>query len=272
MSTPDTSPSAFDVRNLTFGYGDTDILSDVGFSVKSGDFLGIIGPNGSGKSTLLNLLSGTLKPRSGEIQLNGHSLGSISRKEIARSVAVVPQETTATFGFTAAQVVLMGRSPHLGRLSLEGKGDVDIARDAMTATDTWPLRDRRLNEISGGEKQRVVIARALAQEARTLLLDEPTSALDIRHQVGIYNLLRRLHAQGGRTIVLVSHDLNLSARACTRLMLLDKGRIVCYGPPEAVLREDILSRVYGTELHVRKDHHTGAPTVITPLEEMVSQV
>ena len=198
VGSPDSAPAALEARDVAFGYGHAEVLSDVSFRVERGEFLGIIGPNGSGKSTLLSLLAGTTQPRRGEILLDGCPLADITRRDVARQVAVVPQETTSTFGFTALQVVIMGRSPHLSRLSLEGRKDMEIARAAMEATDTWELRDRRLTEISGGEKQRVIIARALAQEAGVLLLDEPTSALDIRHQVGIYKLLRRLRRDGGQ--------------------------------------------------------------------------
>jgi iron complex transport system ATP-binding protein len=185
---------------------------------------------------------------------------------VARQIAVVPQETTFTFAFTGLEVVLMGRSPHLGRFSLEGPDDVEIARQSMEATDSWHLRSRRMDEVSGGEKQRIVVARALAQQPAILLLDEPTTSLDIRHQADIYRLLRKFHDEGGLTIMLVSHDLNLSARACERLILLDEGNIRSDGPPEAVIEARTLSEVYDTELRVHTDPLTGAPVVITPLD------
>lgn len=266
MSTYPKEVPALEAERVTFRYGANLVLSNVSFSVHPGEFVGIIGPNGSGKSTLLRLLSGTLHPASGLIRLGRRPLRDISRRDVARQIAVVPQETTFTFAFTALEVVLMGRSPHLGRFSLEGPEDVEIARQSMEATDTWHLRARRMDEVSSGEKQRIVVARALAQEAAILLLDEPTTALDIRHQADIYRLLRRLHDEGGLTIMLVSHDLNLSARACERLVLLDDGTLRSDGPPEKVIEAKTLSQVYQTDLQVHTDPLTGAPVVITPLD------
>ena len=265
-SHPEKIP-ALEVNDLAFSYGATPVLADVSFSIHPGEFVGIIGPNGSGKSTLLRLMAGIERPARGTVRLDGAPLDRLSRREAARQIAVVPQETTFTFAFTALEVVLMGRSPHLGRFSLEGPDDLDIARRAMDATDTWHFRERRMDALSGGEKQRVVIARALAQEPAILLLDEPTTALDIRHQVDIYRLLHRLHRDAGLIIVLVSHDMNLSARACERLLLLPRGRIQRDGPPDEVIRADLLSEVYGTDLHVQRDPASGAPVVLIPLDE-----
>ncbi len=257
---------ALEVERVSFAYGRMPVLANVSFSVHPGEFVGIIGPNGSGKSTLLRLLSGTLRPQGGVVRLDGRPLHLLSRREVARQIAVVPQETTFTFAFTGLEVVLMGRSPHLGRFTLEGPDDVEIARQSMEATDSWHLRSRQMDEVSGGEKQRIVVARALAQQPAILLLDEPTTALDIRHQADIYRLLRKFHDEGGLTIMLVSHDLNLSARACERLILLDEGNIRSDGPPEMVIEAGTLSEVYDTELRVHTDPLTGAPVVITPLD------
>ena len=268
---PDGTPT-LEVDRLSFSYETVPVLSAISLSIRPGEFVGIIGPNGSGKSTLLRLLAGVSHPSAGTVRLDGRSLRETPRREVARRIAVVPQETTFTFAFSALEVVLMGRSPHLGRLSLEGPEDMKIARHAMRATDTWYLRDRRMDALSGGEKQRVVIARALAQEPSILLLDEPTTALDVRHQVDIYRLLHRLHSDSGLTVLLVSHDLNLAAKVCQRLVLLCKGKIECDGPPSAVIRAELLSSVYGTELHVQTDPAGGAPVVIVPLESEVGAV
>jgi iron complex transport system ATP-binding protein len=256
---------------VSFSYSDTPVLFSISFAFLQGEFVGIIGPNGSGKSTLLRLIAGITHPTSGTIRLNGTSLGELSRREIARRVAVVPQETTFVFPFSVLEVVLMGRSPHLGRFGLESAADLDIARSAMEATDTWFLRDRTMEEVSGGEKQRIIVARALAQQPAILLLDEPTNALDIRHQVDIYQLLQRLHDESGLTIVLVSHDLNLSARACERLILLHNGRVCRDGNPEEVMESSLLSEVYGTDLDVHTDPTTSAPIITTPIDRVVKR-
>jgi len=266
MSTFPEKVPALEVMDVSFGYGPTKVLSHLSFSVHPGEFVGIIGPNGSGKSTLLRLIAGIHRPAPGVIRLDGRRLADLPRREVARQIAVVPQETTFTFAFTALEVVLMGRSPHLGRFSLEGPEDVEIARQSMEATDSWHLRERRMDAVSGGEKQRIVISRALAQQPAVLLLDEPTSSLDIRHRVDIYRLLQRLHDDAGLTIMLVSHDLNLAARACERLILLHEGRIRSDGTPEEVMCAELLSEVYGTDLQVHTDPITGAPIVITPIE------
>ena len=256
---------SLDARTISFQYDEATVLDELSLRTDPGEFVGIIGPNGSGKSTLLRLLAGVIRPSSGDVFLGDRNMAGMSRREVARIVAVVPQETSVSFGFTGLELVLMGRSPHVGRFSLESAEDVGIARRVMDATDTWQFRDRRVDAVSGGEKQRLVIARALAQEPSILLLDEPTSALDIRHQVNIYALLQRFHAREGLSVILVSHDLNLAARACTRLVLLKEGRIVRDGTPREVLKADTLSETYGTELRVREDPDTGSPMVVTPL-------
>jgi iron complex transport system ATP-binding protein len=256
---------ALETERISFSYNSTQVLHDINISIAPGEFVGIIGPNGSGKSTLLRILSGVLKPKSGVVRLDGTPIDELPRREVARRIAVVPQETIFTFAFSALEVVLMGRSPHLGRFSLEGPNDLSVARTSMEATDTWPLRDRSMEAVSGGEKQRVVISRALAQEPSILLLDEPTTALDIRHQVDIYRLLNRLHQDARHTVVLVQHDLNLAAKVCQRLVLLNRGTICRDGSPADVIRADLLSEVYETDLHVETDPNSGAPVVIVPL-------
>jgi iron complex transport system ATP-binding protein len=256
---------ALDAESISFGYRSDLVLRDVSCSIHPGEFVGVIGPNGSGKSTLLRILSGVMSPNSGTVRLDGIPIREIPRRDVAKSIAVVPQETTFTFAFSALEVVLMGRSPHLGRFTLEGVSDLDMAREVMESTDTWHLRDRKMDELSGGEKQRVVISRALAQEPSILLLDEPTTALDIRHQVDIYRLLNRLHAEAGHTVMLVLHDLNLAAKVCDRLILLHEGQVQMDGTPNQVIRSELLSDVYETDLRVEIDSHSGTPVVIVPI-------
>jgi iron complex transport system ATP-binding protein len=255
------SVAAVEARDLRFAYGRTPVLDRVGFEVAAGEALGIIGPNGSGKSTLLRLLSGALRPHGGDVRIFGRPLSEYSRIELARLVAVVPQETSIEFPFSVTEVVLMGRAPHLPGFAFEGDRDMDIARAAMRRTGVLDLADRCIHELSGGERQRVVLARALAQEAQLLLLDEPAAFLDLRHEVEIYDLLRDLQNEG-RTIVTVLHDLNLAAMYCDRLVLLKKGRVVRLGTAAEVITYTALVDVYETEVYVDTNDITGAINVL----------
>lgn len=252
-----------EVTNLIFSYGrgTEPILKELNLRIMVGELVGLLGPNGSGKSTLLKLMSGILPPRSGKVSFHGKEISTIGRKEMARKVAVVPQESPIVFPFRVIEVVLMGRYPHLKGLTLEGKQDLEMVREAMELTDIRHLADRRITELSGGEKQRVIIARALVQQPELLLLDEPTTFLDIRHQMAIYDLLRGLNQREGLTIVGVMHDLNWAARYCRRLLLLKDGRVWCDGPPEKVLHPENIWEVFQAEVDVRWDPGAEAPVV-----------
>jgi iron complex transport system ATP-binding protein len=236
------------------------ILNGLDLDLAAGDFVGLLGPNGAGKTTLLRVLSGVLPPSSGRVTVDGRPVASLSPRELARIVAVVPQETAATFPFLVEEVVLMGRSPHLGRLEFEGRRDHEIAACAMRETETSEFANREIGSLSGGERQRVYIARALAQEPRLLLLDEPTSFLDLRHRVGLFRLLERLNEERGLTVLTVSHDLNLAARHCRRLALVRAGAVVEQGAPTDVLTTRTLRDVFGVDARVRTD--SGAPFVL----------
>ena len=252
---------AFELRGVTFGYGREPALRDVSFAVERGEFLGIIGPNGSGKSTLLRLMSGVRRPWTGEVRVGGRPLASYRQRELSRIVAVVPQETTIDFPYSVLEVVLFGRTPHLGGFAFESERDLEAARRAMERTDVAHLSGRAITELSGGERQRVILARALAQEPAVLLRDEPGAFLDIRHEVETYDLLRELKEQG-MTIVSVLHDLNLAALYCERVALLDAGRVDSLGTPAEVMTYPILTRVYGTEIYVSMNDITGALNVL----------
>lgn len=243
MSTP-----VLETRRLSFAYDEREVIRGVNLAIQPGEFVGLLGPNGSGKSTLLRLLYGYLHPRSGEVRLNGRDLRMLTQRAIARAVAVVPQEAPETFGFTVAERVLMGRHPFLGPFEFETARDIEIAREAMSRTDTLQFRDRTFNEISGGERQRAMIASALAQTPEVLLLDEPTAMLDIKYQAQIMSLLRHLNRERGTTIVVAVHDLNLAALSCKRLVLLKAGEIVHDGPPSDVLDERLLASVYDVKV------------------------
>ncbi len=213
--------SAIQVEHVTFGYGrEKPILRDISFAVRAGVFLAIAGPNGAGKSTLLNIVAGTLKPQSGTVLLDGANLRSYGVQEIARRVAVVRQEFVPAFGFSVLETVLMARTPHYGRFGFETRADRELAARALELTDTARFASRPLANLSAGERQRVFIARALAQDTPILLLDEPTSFLDFRHQVRIYDLLRSIQRDKGTTIVAVTHDINLAAQYCDEALLL----------------------------------------------------
>ncbi len=259
-----------EVKHISFRYAESWTLREISFTVQPAEILGIVGPNGSGKSTLLKLMAGALKPQQGTIQLQGQSISELKRREIARSLAVVPQNTDIPFPFLSSEIVLMGRSPHLGLLQMESAEDRRIVERAMTYTDSLSFADRPLDELSGGERQRVIIARALAQEPSIMLLDEPTAHLDLKHQVGIFELIRRLNREQEITVVVVSHDLNLAGTYCDRLVLLRDGQIYRVGQPSDVITSEDIERVYGVRAIV--DHHpiSGAPRV-TLLEENVPE-
>jgi iron complex transport system ATP-binding protein len=237
-------------------------LRDVSLTVAPGAFVGLLGPNGCGKTTLLKLLSGVVSPDSGRVDIAGQPLASMSRRDAARRIAVVPQETHPAFEFTVMEMVLMGRHPHLGVFQLEGPDDFAVVRDALEATGTTHLAARRFSELSGGERQRVVIASALAQSAGVLLLDEPTASLDLRYQLDVASLLVRLNRQRGVTMVLATHDLNLAASVCDSLILLREGRVLSQGPAADILTPAMVSALYDVGADVRFHDRAGHLTVV----------
>jgi iron complex transport system ATP-binding protein len=267
---------ALDADDVTFGYvANKPILRDVQFAVARGEFVGILGPNGSGKTSLLRLLAGTLTPSRGRIALDGVDLRELSRLAVARRLAVVPQETNLVFDYTVGEIALMGRYPHLGAFEVEGPTDLAIAREALEATGTRPFEDRPFSSLSGGEKQRVVIASALAQLGslgrngskradQLLLLDEPTSSLDLAYQLEIASILTTLNRDYGLTIVVATHDLNLAAHVCDRLVLLREGRVFVSGETRHVLTPDLIRAVYGVTVDISPRGPSGRLNV-TPL-------
>lgn len=255
---------------LTQDHAEGRALDGLSCEVGVGEILGVIGPNGSGKSTLLKLLAGILPPQQGTIRLRGRPLASFGRQELARVVAYVPQHSPVAFPFTLAEFVLMGRFPHcqsdgaLGWFGWETPEDLRAAERAMEAMEILHLANRAVGEVSGGERQRAVIARALAQEPRILLLDEPTVFLDLRHQVEICAILRRLNREQALTVVWVSHDLNLAGQCCDRLMLLKEGTVARLGVPSEVLQPDVIESVYRCPVLVDRHPVSGAPRVTVP--------
>jgi iron complex transport system ATP-binding protein len=213
--------AAIQAEHVTFGYGrGRPVLRNVNFEVQAGTFLAVVGPNGAGKSTLINILAGLLQPQSGDVLLQGANLRSSRVQDIARRVAVVRQEFIPVFGYSVMETVLMARTLHYGRLGFESKADRELALQALELTETVAFAARPLDSLSAGERQRVFIARGLAQNTPLLLLDEPTSFLDLKHQVRIYELLKSVQLENGTTIVAISHDLNLAAQYCDQTLLL----------------------------------------------------
>ena len=242
-------------------------LDSVSLNVERGSLTGLLGPNGCGKTTLLNLLSGVLQPHQGVVSLNGASLAGRSRRDIARHLAVVPQETHPAFDYTVMEMVLMGRHPHLGPLELEGPSDLALAHESLVATGTDHLANRAYMTLSGGEKQRVVIASALTQTPDVLLLDEPTASLDLGYQLEVAALLTRLNRERGVTMVLATHDLNLAASLCDRLVLMRNGRVFAHGPTREVLTASTIRQVYGVDADVSL-HPAAGHITVTPLRRI----
>lgn len=252
-------------EQVSFAYGPVEVLSTISCEVAAGEILGLLGPNGSGKSTLVRLLSGVHAPRAGRVTYDARDLRTYRRDELARVIAVVPQETAIELPFSVLEVVLMGRSPYLGKFGFESAHDLAVAQRAMEQTGVAALATREVHALSGGERQRVILARALAQEPRVLLLDEPTAFLDIKHQVAVYDLIKQLGREQGLAVVAILHDLNLAALYCDRLMLLKSGQTFCQGTPEEVLTYVNIKAVYETEVYIDLNDLTGKVQIL-PLD------
>jgi len=251
-----------DICGVECYYGSVKVLENVSFTIGSGELVGLLGPNGSGKTTLLKAISGALRPKAGAVYLNEAEIFGMKSREVARNIAVVPQNTDVNFDFTALDIVLMGRHPRLSRFKLEGEKDLTVAKNAMELTNTWHLAERRISELSGGERQRVIIARALAQEPKVLLLDEPTTHLDINSQLEIMDLLKELCIQRGLILLTVFHDFNLAARYCDAIILLNKGKIVSIGRVDEALTSENIKKVFQVDAVVKKHPLTNSLYVI----------
>ena len=234
-----------EVKNLTLSYGRNVVVRDISFTLEPGSMTGLVGPNGCGKSTIIKAISRVMAPVSGHVAFNGRDVSHIPHMEMARLVGVMPQIPLLPSNFTAFEVVLMGRNPHLGLFQYEGWHDMEIARDAMEKTRTQHLSNRRIGELSGGEIQSVVIARVLAQQTEGILLDEPTSNLDIGRQIEVLDLRKEMCRGRGLTVGVALHDLNLAVQYCDRLFLLHDGAIKAEGTPAQVVTQENISEVYG---------------------------
>jgi len=256
-----------EIKDLTCGYDSKFVLQNINFKVGNKELIGVIGPNGSGKTTLLRAITRILKPRKGAILLEEKDIWQFGFKELAKRIAVVPQ-SFAGGNISVEEFVLLGRTPHFEKFHfLEMKRDLEIANRSMALTDTHRLKDQLMDQISGGERQLALIARALAQEPTLLLLDEPTTHLDITHQVGILDLIKRLNKEFGLTVIMVLHDLNLASEYCHRLILINEGRIHRIGRPEEVLSYQTIEEVYKTTVVVRENPISSKPHCFLVSEE-----
>lgn len=250
------------VNKISFYYDAMKVLDEVSLEAEAGTFLGLVGPNGSGKTTLLRIIDRILKPSGGAVYLDLKNLAEMNPREVAREIAMVPQSTSTEFDLTVFDVVMMGRHPHLGRFAIESELDEEKARFWMRLTNTLHLANRSIRDISSGERQRVLIAKALAQEPRILLLDEPTANLDICYQLEIMKLLRELVDELKLTIICAIHDLNLAARCCDKIAVLNRGKIRVVGKTREVLTEDIIREVFKVEVKVTYEREKGSLLII----------
>jgi len=239
-----------ELKDVSLGYNRRPVLTGINLQVSSEEIVGLIGPNAAGKSTIIKGINRLVRLFAGQILLNNTDITTIDRKALARLLATVPQNPTLPAAFTAFELVLMGRTPHLGLLRYEGIKDIAIVRQAMEVTQTDYLAKRRIGELSGGERQRLVIARALTQQPKVMLLDEPTASLDINHQIKTLNLMKRLCREQKLAVIIAQHDLNLAAQYCDRVILLNQGEIYAQGTPQDVITTQNIKAVYGAEVSV----------------------
>jgi len=251
---------ALKVQNISFSYDTTDIIKNVTFSSEKGEFLGIIGPNGAGKSTMLRILCGILEPQRGNVFILNENIKDINQKSRAQKISFVPQETHFALNFLVEDVVLLGRYPYLSAFQRERKEDTEAVEHALAYANVMEFRKRPINSLSSGERQRVVLARALAQQPKILLLDEPTSHLDLHHQYAIMQLLKKLNAEG-LSVVTVNHDLNLASLYCQRLLLMYEGTIYSEGTPQSLINNENLKHVYKTDVKIIKHPLKDVPQI-----------
>ena len=250
------------VRDVEFSYRDRAILRGMTLDVEAGEMVGVVGPNGAGKTTFLKIVTGVLSPHGGRVYIQGSPLTSLRPRDRARVVAMVQQTPTVPIGFTAFDVVMMGRNPHLALLQWEGHGDLDVCRRVMELTGTAEFAQRPVTNLSGGELQRVFIARALAQETPVLVLDEPTAHLDISYQTSVLDMIETIRRETGATVLVAMHDLTLAAQYCDRVAVLHQGRVFACGEPADVLTPEVVSRVFGAAVSVVKHPVHGTPVVL----------
>ncbi|MBN2424415.1 MAG: ABC transporter ATP-binding protein [Calditrichaceae bacterium] len=238
------------INNLSFGYEEKNILHNIDISIAQNEFIGFIGPNGAGKSTLLKLICGLLESEINTVIINGKNIESYTPKGLSKVIGYVPQQVNINFPLTVEEIVAMGRYPYLQGFWNEDERGVEMIEHALQWMNLAALRFRPFNELSGGEQQRAMIAGVLAQEASIFILDEPTSALDLRHQQEIYRILNKLVKEENKTVLIVTHDINLAAQFCQRLIILNQGRIISSGPPKDVLKFPLIQEIYGVKVYI----------------------
>ncbi|MBN2830233.1 MAG: ABC transporter ATP-binding protein [Candidatus Cloacimonetes bacterium] len=252
------------INGISAGYQTGEILHDISFSASKGEFIALLGPNGAGKSTLLKTIIGFLPPSSGSVSVDGKNVNRWSRRELASRMAFIPQDTFHQFEFTVEELVLMGRYPYLNFLQRYSKDDINVVTEVMTKFQLNELRDRYINELSGGERQRVFLARAIAQDTDILLLDETFSHLDINHQIEMMQLLHIIHKETGKLIILVSHNINLTANFCDRIILMKSGSIVADGTPVDIITEARIKEAYDMDFLINTNPLSNRPNLIYP--------
>lgn len=245
--------SIIEIKNITLKYGDYEVLRDISFNIKKGEFTSIIGPNGAGKSTVLKAIMKNIELADGDISIKGKSIKNITHKEKACIIGFVPQEFNISFDFTVYDIVTMGRNPYLVKFKKSKFDDKKIIEESLQKTNTYEFKDKYFNSLSGGEKQRVIIARALAQQPEILILDEATSSLDIHHQLDILELIHSLNREDGLTVLTIMHDLNLASRFSDKIVLLSKKGVIKSGTPSEVIDEQVLKNVYDMDMVVREN-------------------
>jgi len=250
-----------EVNKLSAGYENSYVIQDISFSLKKGEFLSILGKNGSGKSTLIKALQGLLKNVSGRISVNGNDVFSQSVRQLAKKISYVPQIFSSSFEFSVAETVLMGRYAHQSRWESSSPDDSRIIEEVMTLTQIDHLREKKVAHLSGGERQRVFIARALAQDTPLLFLDEPSSHLDINYQVEIYQILKRLQEEKGKTILATEHNINLAIPYSQKIMFLKDGRVQALGPPDELVTKKNIMEVFAAAVEIRENIHSKLPEI-----------
>ncbi len=245
------------IKNLSFAYNQQKVLDDISFDIRRGSFISILGPNGAGKSTLVNIISKVLKNFTGEVEVGGSDIRDLNSKDLARMIAIVPQYTNPSFSFNVREMVMMGRHPYISRFGSEGSRDFEVVEDVMERTKIAGFAKRRFAELSGGEKQRVILAQALAQDSPILLLDEPTAHLDINFQIEFMNLFLDLNRKEKKTVIGIFHDINLAIQNSEKIILLKDGRIFKYGETAEIINRENLKKVFGSDVLVGKNPITG---------------
>lgn len=256
-----TSSALFSLERCSFGYTATPVLQDITFHLEAGKFYGLLGPNGSGKTSLLDLMSGVAAAQNGHVHFRGREVRSYTKAALAREMAIVPQDLSIGFDYSVFDVVLMGRHPFIPRFARPTQTDIDLVESALSEMDIGHLRRRSVMQLSGGEKQRVLVARALAQNTAVLLLDEPTASLDIRHTLDIMLALRQRVSANAVTVIATIHDLDLAAVFCDELIVLSGGRLYGHGPVSSIMTERLIQEVFAAEARVFADPLLGKPRV-----------